>query len=248
VSSGGSNTSPAVARGAASSTAHRTVLASEIVILGTLVTVSLVDAAWSPAAASAAVVFLAIHVILLVRAPRRSTGRRSAAGTAADWAGVLVAVVGAAISLAQLVLDHRLHDAAPEPQFEIIVPAAGSPVGQCVLVRGLGVPKAGYRLWTVVQSDGSGHYHPRRPVVYDRISEPTSWSVATEVGLTNQPNSGYDIVTVLIPDDVSRIWTEALKAGNLPGYSELPKGSREVDRVSVSLSRDTSRPCTKAGG
>lgn len=248
MSSGGSNTSPAAARRAASSTVYRTALASEIVILSTLLTVAIVDAAWSGVAAAAAVVFLVIHVILLVRTYRRGTIRRSASGTAAGWAGVLVAVVSAAVSLAQLVLDHRPGDSTPEPQFAIIVPAAGSVVGQCVLVQGLGTPKDRYRLWAVVRSDDTGLYYPRRPVVYDRISEPTSWSAAAEVGLTNQPNPGYDIVAVQIPDDVSRIWTDALKAGSLTGYSELPKGSREVDRVSVSLNRDTSRPCTKTGG
>lgn len=247
MSSGGSNTSPAIARGAVSSTTARTIFASEAVILGSLVIVALVDAAWSPVAAIAAIAFFAIHVILLVRTRRPGAGRRSASGTTADWAGVLVAVIAAAISLARLVLDHGQDD-SPEPQFEIIVPAAGSPVGQCVLVQGLGTPKAEYRLWTVVQSDGTGLYYPRRPVVYDRISEPTSWSVATEVGLTNQPNPGYDIVIVLIPDDVSTIWTGALKVGSLTGYSELPTGSREVDRVSVSRDRGASKPCTRAGG
>jgi len=197
-------------------------------MLALLLAVSVVSSRWWIGAFAAAAVCLLFHLVPRVRA------WRSPRTGPADWLGVGVSAVGVLISGVGIVLDHPPGaDDRGATQYAIIVPTAGAAIGSCVEVRGLGGQPHGHRLWTVVQSVGSGLYYPGRPVIFDHTLERPSWNAPTAVGVTNQRNDTYAILAVLLDDAVSRIWREALSTGGVSASSDLPPGSEEVARVSV---------------
>lgn len=200
-----------------------------------LLTVSIVDSEWWPRTAAVAALLLAVRLVtrLMSRLQRRGRRRASQSGPA-HWSGVAIGAVGVLVSSIGVVLDHPPEVSADEtPDYAIIVPAANSPVDQCLTVRGTGAPDPDRQLWTVVQSVGSGLYYPGRPAVFDRTMDQSSWSAPVDVGVSNQPNDAYAIVAVLLTSAVSRIWLAALSTGTVGAYSELPKGSTEVARVLI---------------